>query len=424
MRILVTATNPDGSVGEGSQPTALVQSAPVLNTAAPTISGTPQRASKLTMTSAGAWTGIGNTYTYQWQRSPDRVTWTSIPGATAKTYALAAADERDYVRILVTGTNPAGSAGQGSQPTALVQGGPVLNTAAPTISGTPQRTRKLTMTSAGAWTGIGNKYIYQWQRSSDGVNWTNIAGATGKVYTLAVADGGDYVRILVTATNPDGSVGQGSQPTALVQSAAVVNTVAPAISGTAQRSFKLTATQGTWTGIGNKYIYQWQRSSDGVNWTNIAGATGKVYTLAVADEGDYVRILVTGTNPVGSVGQGSQPTALVQSAAEVNAVAPVISGTAQRSFRLTATQGTWTGIGNKYTYQWQRSPDGVTWTGIAGAIARTYTLAVADEGDHVRILVTATNPDGTLAVPSAPTAAVGISAQARSRRIRARRSAR
>ncbi len=63
---------------------------------------------------------------------------------------------------------------------------------------------------------------------------------------------------------------------------------------------------------------------------------------------------------------------------------------------LTTSRGTWGGTGNTFSYQWQRSADGTTFTNIAGATLATYTLAVADEGDWVRALVTATNSDGAV----------------------------
>ena len=65
-----------------------------------------------------------------------------------------------------------------------------------------------------------------------------------------------------------------------------VDTSAPTIYGAALRGTALSSTEGGWSGIGNAYAYQWQRSADGATWTNIPGATGTSYTLAVADEGD------------------------------------------------------------------------------------------------------------------------------------------
>lgn len=75
-----------------------------------------------------------------------------------------------------------------------------------------------------------------------------------------------------------------------------VNTVAPAITGTAEVGETLTCSTGTWTGTGTiTYARQWQR--DGVD---IAGATGSTYTLVSADGGASVRCIVTATDDEGS----------------------------------------------------------------------------------------------------------------------------
>ena len=116
-------------------------------------------------------------------------------------------------------------------------------------------------------------------------------------------------------------------------------------------------------------------------------------------------MLVTATNPDGTGTAVSTPTALVPSSPPVNSAR---AGTRRRCApRLDADrgQGTWSGIGNTYAYQWQRDA-GVGFTDIAGATGANYTLAVADEGASVRVRVIATNPDGTLSVPSASTATV------------------
>ena len=82
-----------------------------------------------------------------------------------------------------------------------------------------------------------------------------------------------------------------------------------------------------------------------------------------------------------------------------------MSGVAQRTATLIATLGSWNGSGNAYAYQWQRSGDGGnTWTDVAGATGPTYTLGQADEGMNLRVLVTATNPDGTASAASPATA--------------------
>jgi subtilisin family serine protease len=389
IRVVVTASNPDGVEAAASTPTATVPSAPPVNTVRPAVTGTAQRASTLTG-SAGTWGGIGNAIGYQWQTSPDGTTWTAIADASSPAYAVAVDDVGSYLRLLVTVSNPDGIATAVSTATARVTSAPPANTAPPTITGTAQRGSTLSA-GQGTWAGIGNTYSYQWQRGA-----TNIPDATGPTYTLGLADVGATVRVIVTAANPDAVVSAASAPTATVPSARPVNTVRPAIGGTARRGSTLTGTTGTWSGIGNSYAYQWQR--DGMN---IPGATSLTYTLAVADVGATVRLLVTADNPEGSASQASTPTGAVAGDGPANSVPPTIAGTAQRGATLTASAGTWTGIDNTYAYQWQR--DG---TNVPDATGATYALTADDVGKAVRVLVTAANPEGSAGRASAATAAV------------------
>ena len=105
-----------------------------------------------------------------------------------------------------------------------------MSTTPPAVSGSPVRGQTLT-SNAGTWLGIGNSYADQWQRSADGTTWTNITGATGTSYQVGVADEGSELRLVVTATNLDGSVSAAGPPTGVVPSAPPLNTAPPAVSG-------------------------------------------------------------------------------------------------------------------------------------------------------------------------------------------------
>jgi len=75
--------------------------------------------------------------------------------------------------------------------------------------------------------------------------------------------------------------------------------------------------------------------------------------------------------------------------APVNTVLPSISGTLNLGQLLTASTGTWTNSPTGYTYQWQRG--GVN---IGGATANTYTTVLADVGQTLTVIVTASNASG------------------------------
>lgn len=90
----------------------------------------------------------------------------------------------------------------------------------------------------------------------------------------------------------------------------LINTVAPALSGTETVGQTLSSTTGTWaldapfSGGSNgtaSYSYQWTRSDDGsgTGEANISGATSSTYTLQAADAGKFVRCFVRATNDGG-----------------------------------------------------------------------------------------------------------------------------
>jgi hypothetical protein len=182
----------------------------------------------------------------------------------------------------------------------------------------------------------------------------------------------------------------------------------PIVTGTGVRGQTLTGTAGTWTNSPTAYNYQWQRYAAGA-WSNIVGATASSYALQLADENAQVRLRVTATNAGGLTAAYSLAVGPVVAAPPAVTVAPAVSGTAARGSVLRGTGGTWSGAGNVYTYQWQRDT-GSGYANIIGATGASYTLQVADAGAHVRLRVTATNPDGSVASWSVPVGPVSMDA--------------
>lgn len=84
-----------------------------------------------------------------------------------------------------------------------------------------------------------------------------------------------------------------------------VNTVAPAVTGTARVGFTLTTTNGTWRGEGITFTRQWRRGSTSVG----TGLT--TYVPVVGDIGSTMTCRVTATNYAGAVVAVSNTTAAV-----------------------------------------------------------------------------------------------------------------
>lgn len=81
--------------------------------------------------------------------------------------------------------------------------------------------------------------------------------------------------------------------------AALLNTVAPALSGTPTQGQTLTVTNGTWLGSPS-FARQWQEN-DGDGWTNIATESGLTYELLAGQVGNNIRVRVTGTTAYGAL---------------------------------------------------------------------------------------------------------------------------
>src|SRR3954470_807577 len=185
-----------------------------------------------------------------------------------------------------------------------------------------------------------------------------------------------------------------------VLTGAPVNITAPAITGTPRQGVALAASKGSWEPPGTSYGYVWERSTDGGSmWTAIVGATGSTYTAGVPDIGAKLRLTRPATNPYGAASSSSAAVGAVTSGAPVNTSRPVINGTPRRGQLLTVTSA-WDAPGASYTYQWQRSTDGVTWTTIG--TSATYTLTSAERDARVRVTLTATNPYGQASATSDP----------------------
>ena len=89
----------------------------------------------------------------------------------------------------------------------------------------------------------------------------------------------------------------------------------------------------------------------------------------------------------------------------VNTALPAVSGPPQPGAVLSATAGTWLNRPTTYALQWQRAAGG-DWAPVPGAIGPSYVATAADAGVALRVVVTASNADGSAIVASAPTAAV------------------
>ncbi len=199
----------------------------------------------------------------------------------------------------------------------------------PSISGEALVGSTLTA-STGTWSGKASKYAYQWLRcDSSGASCGAIAGEVASSYTPLSAVAGATLRVLVTATNRNGSAAATSAATSPVASAPTAPppppppppppatppslSSAPTITGTAQQGQTLSASTGSWSGTAPiVYAYQWQRcDSTGVSCVPVSGATSGSFLLGLADVDRTMRVSVTASNSTGSATAASGATAVI-----------------------------------------------------------------------------------------------------------------
>jgi hypothetical protein len=189
--------------------------------------------------------------------------------------------------------------------------------------------------TTGEWTGTQPfAFSYQWQRCTapETTACTNIPGENEPQHLVAPADTGQRLRVVVTASNGDGSGVRASAITSVVSAGPSTqpgfNQVFPAsievlspgdpsspeagdVLRVADGSGSPASSDGWFNPKATTIAFAWRRCDVGgalETCFTIPGATGREYTLAAADGGHSLRARVTGTNFAGSRALVSPPT--------------------------------------------------------------------------------------------------------------------
>lgn len=203
----ITATNGSGSTTYiATVGTIVVGVGAPVNTVAPTITGTTQSGSTLTVAN-GTWTGTVDSYSYQWLRGT-----TPISGETSSTYVLAGGDIGSTINCTVTANNAAtGNVSHNATPTAVITAAaadPVISQAI--SSSTPANT--ITPFTFGSDI-QGNDWVMgwfvQWDNAPFNSSYADTQGHTGTDTTKSTPyqiDGNNpwsqWVYLKSTATGP------------------------------------------------------------------------------------------------------------------------------------------------------------------------------------------------------------------------------
>ena len=173
----------------------------------------------------------------------------------------------------------------------------------------------------------------------------------------------------------------------------------PTLHGNAREGETLAGSSGEWLGTPPfTFTYAWVRCDARFDQCRfVPGASTQTYTLTTTDIGYRLYLLVDAHNIAGVASARSDSTEPVRAAGPLNASAPRVTGDARVGEALAASEGTWTGAGPiQHSYQWQAcDASGAACGNLAGERLSFVELRATHLGKRLRVVVTATNPDGS-----------------------------
>lgn len=219
---------------------------------------------------------------------------------------------------------------------------------------------------------------YQWQRSTDGEEYENIAGATQQSYTIEEGDANKYLRVVVRSANGKYSGSLVSEPYKGLFEAHLEGN--PVIGETIQPKISYM------TGDLVKYSYQWQRSTENEQYEDIANAQEESYTITSVDAGKKIRVAI-------SVSINNRKHTIYSDFADIQ-VSAILTGAPQVGNTLKASlNGVKKDFDIAMSYQWQIGENGKdgSFLNLSEATASNYTISADMQGKYIRAKVTVTD---------------------------------
>lgn len=248
----------------------------------------PYQSNGATLSVTGVSGGDGN-YTYQWQSSPDGTNFSNI-GATGPSFTPVQLTATTYYRVVVT----SGLSAAGAPAVVLVSGPPLVagsiggNTGPINYNSSPGLLNSVQDAIYGSCNGA---YQYQWQQSLDNLAWTDITGANSTAYTPGNLTAAMYFRRKVVCAS---EIGYSNVIAMQVAAALNPGLITPAyLSITAGNSpGLLTANPASGGNCSGSYTYEWQQSTDNINFTAVSPASSSPtngYTPGIINVVTYFR---------------------------------------------------------------------------------------------------------------------------------------
>lgn len=331
-------------------------------------------------------TGGNGSYEYQWQQSPNGLLWQNVSGQQTTKFRPNSLTSSMYYR-LVSSAFP--NCGLDTSNVVFIKVWPKL--VKPRITAfqnicfnTKADTLRVTQLAQGG----DNLFIYQWQESSDGLTWADLNNQVGLKFSPGILSSTKYFRVKAISNYGCSFITSDSVK---------VNVYNELLGGTINSSqticFDSIPSRFTYftapSGGGGLYTYQWQISSDSINFSNINGAVSNTYQAGNLTSTKFYRVLVSST-----LGCGTKSSNIIRVKVYNKFIGATIGDSYKICYGYTPVPLYMTakpiGGSGQYNYQWQKSTDSALWEDIPGQTAETLPMTQNLRTTHFRLINSST----------------------------------
>ncbi|QJD85646.1 S-layer homology domain-containing protein [Cohnella herbarum] len=269
-----------------------------------------------------------------------------------------------------------------------------INSSEPEVGNT--LTANVVMSDSGS---AGSRVTYQWQvETAAGSGTYQNATGTGNTtasYTVAAVDAGKKLRVVVTGVGEVSGTATSAATSAVPVpvTGVTVDNVNPTIGDILVASVAM----GDGNPAGSRVTYQWKvETAVGSGSYLSATGTGNTtasYTVAAADVGKKLQVVVAGVSPVIGTQTATTSAVVVKvSSVSIDNVTPSVGDTLTANAVMSDSGA----AGSRVTYQWQveTAAGSGTYQNATGTGSTTasYTVAAVDAGKKLQVVVTGVSP--------------------------------
>lgn len=308
--------------------------------------------------------GGNNIFARQWQISTDGVNWSDIPDADESIFFPSSTlTHTTKYRLQYLNSCTSVFSNEVTITVRSPHTAPIISSDITTLCFN-ENSALLTCTTE-AIGGADETFEYQWQSSSNGIDFFDISGATALSYTTLTQSNVCWYRIIATSMQGCGSIASSPTKIDVYPDWFITNSTTDQLCYMSESVISVSV-----TGAVDNYLYQWQEF-DGSAWNNILSANAATYNIPGKISGTYkYRALVAPTN-----GCASKYSDTFSITVYGDLTANIIEGidTVCYNSKPAALSQTLapTGGNGEFTYQWQMKTTGA-WSDIEGATATSY----------------------------------------------------